>query len=329
MLRDLGIALVAAQFVSQVNWSEMLSKGYSDIGQLATGHAMKIERRATAVSTAASAAQSLAVKETVGAYAFQGCYTEATSERALSAASFYDYPAMTLEECASDCASYKYFGVEYGGECKSRIISGVDFTDSREIGYCGNSLNAGSTLAALSDCNFVCPGNQYEYCGAGNRLELYLKGGTAVSSTASSKAGTTSTSKVSVSTPAATGFPTGWTFQGCYVDGVDGRILNNQQPDNQDLTQQSCVEACANAGYTIAGMEYSVQCFCDNDIYNGGALAADQSDCDDACSGDSAEICGGGDRMTVYSKGAPQIYAAPAAQTSGLPPNWEYKGCLQ
>jgi hypothetical protein len=37
--------------------------------------------------------------------------------RALSAASWYDYPAMTLEECAGDCAGYTYFGVEYGGEC--------------------------------------------------------------------------------------------------------------------------------------------------------------------------------------------------------------------
>lgn len=140
---------------------------------------------------------------------------------------------------------------------------------------------------------------------------------------------TTSSASVSVSTPAQTGFPTGWTYQGCYVDGANGRILSNQQPDNQDLTQQSCVETCANAGYTIAGMEYSVQCFCDNDIYNGGVLAADQSDCDDACSGDSSEICGGGSRMTLYSKGTPQVYQPPAAQTTGLPVNWAYKGCLQ
>ena len=43
--------------------------------------------------------------------------TEATDSRALSDASFYDYEAMTLEECASDCTAYDYFGVEYGGEC--------------------------------------------------------------------------------------------------------------------------------------------------------------------------------------------------------------------
>jgi hypothetical protein len=70
-------------------------------------------------SSGSSAVQSLAIKPTVGVYSFQGCYTEATDGRALSLASFYDYTAMTLEECAGDCAAYDYFGVEYGGECWS------------------------------------------------------------------------------------------------------------------------------------------------------------------------------------------------------------------
>jgi hypothetical protein len=60
----------------------------------------------------------LGIKQIVGAYTYQGCYTEATNMRALSSASYYDYSAMTLEECANDCTGYVYFGVEYGGECK-------------------------------------------------------------------------------------------------------------------------------------------------------------------------------------------------------------------
>jgi hypothetical protein len=40
-------------------------------------------------------------------------------------------------------------------------------------GYCGNSLNAGSVSAPLAECNMACGGDPYEYCGAGNRLELY------------------------------------------------------------------------------------------------------------------------------------------------------------
>jgi hypothetical protein len=68
-------------------------------------------------STSATASPTLGNKQTVGPYTFQGCYTEATGQRALSAASFFDYTAMTLEECANDCNGYTYFGVEYGGEC--------------------------------------------------------------------------------------------------------------------------------------------------------------------------------------------------------------------
>jgi len=101
--------------------------------------------------------QTLATKETVGSYTYQGCYTEATKARALTGASFYNYTAMTLEMCASSCSAFTYWGVEYGGEC-----------------YCGNTLDATSVLAAKQeDCSFTCPGDQYEYCGAGNRLDIY------------------------------------------------------------------------------------------------------------------------------------------------------------
>jgi hypothetical protein len=68
-------------------------------------------------STSATTTPTLAIKSTVGSYSFQGCYTEATNVRALSAASFYNYSGMTLEQCATDCVGYNYWGVEYGGEC--------------------------------------------------------------------------------------------------------------------------------------------------------------------------------------------------------------------
>ena len=166
----------------------------------------------------------------------------------------------------------------------------------------------------------------YKLGAAGTSTSSTAKGGTG---TTTSKAGTT-TSKVSTSTaPAGTGFPTGWSAQGCWVDGVSGRILNNQQPDNQALTLQSCVKTCAGLGYTIAGAEYGVQCFCDNAIYNGGVKATNQADCNVPCPGDNTEMCGAGNRMTLYSIGTPKAYAAPAAQTSGLPTGWVYSGCLQ
>lgn len=105
--------------------------------------------------------------------------------------------------------------------------------------------------------------------------------------------------------------------------------MNYQQPDNQALTVESCIATCAGLGYTIAGMEFSVQCFCDNFLYNGAALAANQGDCNMACGGNAAETCGAGNRLSVYSVGKPKVYQPPAVQTTGLPANWVYKGCLQ
>jgi hypothetical protein len=56
------------------------------------------------------------VKPTIGAYSFQGCYTEGTGVKALTGASFYNYTAMILEMCSTDCAGFTFWGVEYGGE---------------------------------------------------------------------------------------------------------------------------------------------------------------------------------------------------------------------
>lgn len=71
----------------------------------------------TSSSASASASATLGIKQIIGAYTFEGCYTEGNDVRALSGASFYDYTGMTLEQCASNCSGYSYWGVEYGGEC--------------------------------------------------------------------------------------------------------------------------------------------------------------------------------------------------------------------
>ena len=97
----------------------------------------------------------LAPKPTVSPYVRVGCYKEVPNGRALTGAAYAD-DAMTLEMCASECSSFPYWATEYGREC-----------------YCGNTLDASSTPASEGDCNMICAGDKYEYCGAGDRLELY------------------------------------------------------------------------------------------------------------------------------------------------------------
>jgi hypothetical protein len=160
------------------------------------------------------------------------------------------------------------------------------------------------------------------------------KSATSTSATGSKSSTATSVtstgSKTSTSSPAQTTAPGGWVYQGCWVDGLQGRDLNYQQPDNQQNTVEACQTTCAGLGYTISGVEYGVQCFCDNFLYNGAALATDQTTCNEPCPGNAAEMCGAGNRLSLYSSnGTPKVYQPPAIQTTGLPANWVYKGCLQ
>jgi WSC domain len=169
----------------------------------------------------------------------------------------------------------------------------------------------------------TCDGNKNEYCGGPNRLDYYT--GTATTPTTTAGGGASSTISVSGS-GGATGIPASWKYDGCWVDNLDGRILGNQQPDNAELTAESCVNTCIGLGFTVAGMEYGFQCFCDKAIHNGGALAQNQGDCSTPCPGNSAEECGAGNRMNVYNTGTLTTVGIPVEQTGGIS-SWTYKGC--
>lgn len=72
-------------------------------------------------------------------------------------------------------------------------------------------------------------------------------------------------------------------------------------------------------------MEFSTQCFCDNQIQNGGVQTTD-TDCNMACSGNANENCGAGNRLSIYNIGNLTVYQPPKAQTTGIG-NWTYQGC--
>ncbi|TVY37646.1 putative fungistatic metabolite [Lachnellula subtilissima] len=105
---------------------------------------------------------------TAGAYSRIGCYTEGNGTRALSGATEVDYSTtgMTVEKCAAFCTTHgsALMGVEYGGEC-----------------YCGGeaAFDASGSLAAPdADCDMLCNGSPSEFCGAGDRLDIYRSNST-------------------------------------------------------------------------------------------------------------------------------------------------------
>lgn len=81
-------------------------------------------------------------------------------------------------------------------------------------------------------------------------------------------------------------------------------------------------------GYNISGTEYFRQCFCSDDIYNGGKADLSDANCQTPCAGNSTEMCGGAGYLTIYSDGTPEVFQPPVVQTTGLNNTWEYQGCF-
>ena len=198
----------------------------------------------------------------------KGCYAETGNgqPRLLSLASYAD-DAMTVESCSAFCTKYQYFGLEYGREC-----------------YCGNALTAAAVPDA--DCNMRCAGKNTEFCGAGNRLDVYTN------------------PKISTTpAPATLSVP----YVGCFVD-QGARALPDAVLSADDMTAQVCQTHCG--GYNYFGVEYGRECWCGNAA---PTVAAPATDCNMPCAGDSTKLCGAGNRLNVW--GAPGQTTTPTNPT--------------
>ncbi|KAL1955708.1 hypothetical protein VTO42DRAFT_8180 [Malbranchea cinnamomea] len=298
-----------------------------------------------------------------GFWQYLGCYTDSVVARTLGEVGVIPGgPSnMTAENCKDACLrqGYVFAGVEYSAECWCD-------NELRNGGGPAPDGEAQCTMPCNGDPQQSCGGpdrlNLYQYIPAvpTATTETAVTSSTDVQTTETESAATTLTvtSQSSDSTTEPTGtasdgssttanpdttvvtstpimttntvqaLPTGWDYAGCYVDNLNGRIMAYQQPDSPDLTIESCVSLCADQGYVVAGMEYASQCFCDNYVRKAAPLV-DDADCWMSCSGDADQICGGPDRVSVYSKGDLIILPNPTPQTGGLPGSWEYQGCLE
>jgi hypothetical protein len=166
-----------------------------------------------------------------------------------------------------------------------------------------------------------CSGNQTENCGAGDRLTMWGFG------TANGTDGSVPATSTAPAIPAPTqpgNLPESWQYSGCWIDQAQGRILLNQLPDSDNLTHTNCINECASRGFTIAGAQYSSQCFCGRALY-GGAAMTEESQCSMPCSGNAFEKCGAGNRMSVFSIGNVTVFQPP--KTVATTGNWTYVGC--
>jgi hypothetical protein len=136
---------------------------------------------------------------------------------------------------------YQYAGLEYYGEC-----------------FCGASVNG--MQVDESFCTYPCTGDKTETCGATDYISVYQD----------------PTYPVEDYSTIADYNPLG-----CYTDlTTEGRTLEWQQTqvDASSLTVESCLFACKDGGYPLAGVEYGQECWC-GVVLGNGTSQVDSSQC--------------------------------------------------
>lgn len=172
--------------------------------------------------------------------------------------------------------------------CRRYQLFGLEY--GREC-WCGNTLGSQSSQVSDSECSFPCAGNSAQKCGAGNRLDVYENGA------------------YSPRQPAAI---TGAPYIGCYADSGAPHPLPSNIISTNDMTGAKCAQNCA--GFKYFGTEYGQECYCGDTI---PATKVSDADCSIPCAGNNDELCGAGQRLTVYER----------AQNPPTVADFSYHGC--
>lgn len=177
--------------------------------------------------------------------------------------------------------------------CSQYKYFGLEY--AREC-YCDNTLSSAASPADASDCSSPCAGDASATCGAADRLSVYQN-----------------TAPVAPPAPAKLdGIP----YVGCFHEGPQ-RVLPFKGISQPDMTAAKCAANCQ--GYSYFGTEYGSECYCGNDL---PTITAPETECSMTCSGASTEICGAGDRLTVYGP----VTVAPT--TLAPVGDYAYQGCF-
>lgn len=96
----------------------------------------------------------------------------------------------------------------------------------------------------------------------------------------------------------------GFAYIGCGSDiAGQARTLQGSSFTDSSMTVEKCVDFCNSKGFSIAGLEYSTECYCDNNILAGRSPAVGLvGACDIKCGGDNQEVCGGAQLISLYKK---------------------------
>ena len=95
-----------------------------------------------------------------------------------------------------------------------------------------------------------------------------------------------STNTVPALVPAQIPLPSGWNQLGCIAEGTNGRALTGASTKSPNMTRAFCANYCGAQGFSLAGVEFSDECYCDNQVRNGASETFITDDlCSNKCAG--------------------------------------------
>lgn len=198
---------------------------------------------------------------------YQGCWTDDYRDLRALGSLAYDNSSNTVELCTAACSSqgFNMAGLEYGSQC-----------------WCGNSISAYSANTADVGCSQKCSGNDKQKCGYSGRLSVYSSG----SLVQNPKAQTSPIIK-------------NYAYKACMNESTTGRLLDDKSfADGTNMTLDGCMDYCQ--GYQYFAITFASQCFCGNSFLSVANVTA-ESDCYMPCTGDVSDLCGGPNKLSVYS----------------------------
>jgi hypothetical protein len=102
----------------------------------------------------------------------------------------------------------------------------------------------------------------------------------------------------------ATSSDSAWSKVGCFTDAPPpNRLLASKFVNfTGSLTVDSCTSKCESLGYSYAGVEFSSECYCANELSKNSdaGTATSDDECNMICDGDKSAFCGGGWHIEVY-----------------------------
>lgn len=95
----------------------------------------------------------------------------------------------------------------------------------------------------------------------------------------------------------------GWSYQGCGADNYYARALKGASTSQAGMTNEQCVKFCGDKGFSVAGTEYSKECYCGSSIpASAQPVNGVVGNCNMPCDGDKDQFCGGSGLLSLYTR---------------------------